>query len=300
MKLKILLTGGNGFIGRNFIEQKNKKYHILHPTHSELDLARTKAVDNFFKKKGPFDIVLHAATVGGKRSEKGMRDVAEINLRIFFNIIRNKKYWKKMIHFGTGSEYDKSQDIKDVKEGDFGKRIPADSFGFYKYVTAKYIESLLLPIYHIRLFGIYGKYEDYHVRLTSNLICKYILRLPLTMIQNAYFDYLYIDDLIKILDFFIEKEPRYRFYNVGTGKSISLLSIAKIINRLSNYSMPIRVLKKGLNKEYTCDNSLLRKELKNFRFTPIGEGIRVLYSWYKKNWKDVDIKTIIEDPHNKL
>lgn len=292
---RILLTGGSGFIGRNFIEQRNKKYKILYPSHKHLDLINTEKVDDYFKEYGPFDVVLHAATVGGKRSEKGMNDMVEVNLRIFFNIIRNEKYFKKLIHFGTGSEYDKSRDINSVKETDFGSRIPADSFGFYKYITAKYIEHCPLEIYHIRLFGVYGKYEDYKVRLTSNLICKYILKLPLTMIQDAYFEYLYVDDLIKILDYFIEKKPKYKFYNVGTGKKIALLSIAKKINKLSDYSLPLSVQKKGLNKEYTCNNSRLMKELKNFVFSKIDDAIEELYNWYKKNWKNIETKLIIED-----
>ncbi len=300
MLTRILFTGGSGFIGKNFLEQRNDKYIILSPTHSELDLAETDACDVYFKKKGPFDVVLHAATVGGKRSEKKMKDVTELNLRIFFNIARNAKYFNKLIHFGTASEYDKSYNIKDIKEADFDERIPHDSFGFYKYVTAKYLEKSKLNVYHLRLFAVYGKHEDYRLRLTSNLICKYILKLPLTMIQNAYFDYLYVDDLIKILDYFIKKNPKYRFYNVGCGEKVALLSIAKKINRLSSYSLPIKIQKKGLNKEYTCNNSRLVKELKGFRFTSIDEGLQQLYNWYRKNWKRIDAKAIIEDSYNKL
>lgn len=299
-KLKILLTGGGGFIGKNFLEQRNKKYQIFSPTHGELDFLDTEAVKRYFIKKGPFDVLLHTAIIGGKRSEKEIQEITETNLRIFFNLIRNGRYFRKMIHFGSGAEYDKSQEIKDVKEMDFDKRIPADSYGFYKYVTAKCIEHLPLEIYHLRLFGVYGKYEDYRLRLTSNLLCKYLLKLPLTMMQNAYFDYLYIDDLVKILDYFIEKKPKYKFYNITSGEKISLLTISKKINRLASYSMPIDIQKKGLNKEYTGDNRRLIKELKRFTFSPIDEGLQSLFYWYKQNLKSVNIKAITEDSCNKI
>lgn len=298
--MKILLTGGDGFIGKNFLEQRNKKYQIFSPTHGELDFLDTETVEGYFIKKGPFDVLFHTATVGGKRSEKEMQQATEINLRIFFNLIRNGRYFRKMIHFGSGAEYDKSQDIKEAKETDFGKRIPVDSYGFYKYVTAKCIEYLPLEIYHLRLFGVYGKYEDYRFRLISNLLCKYLLKLPLTMIQNAYFDYLYIDDLIKILDYFIDKEPKYKFYNITSGEKISLLTISKKINRLASYSMSIDIQKKGLNKEYTGDNHRLIEELKGFTFVSIDEGIESLFYWYKQNLKSVDIKAIIDDSYNKI
>lgn len=299
MRLKILLTGGSGFFGRNFIEKRKAAYHILSPTHRKLDLVDTKAVDTYFKKYGPFAVVLHAATVGGKRYEKGLKDVTKINLRIFFNIIKNKNYYQKMIHFGTGADYDKSHDIKKVKETDFDKRIPADSFGFYKYICAKYIENSG-NIYNLRIFSLFGKYEDYKVRFISNIICKYIFKLPLTMMQDTFYDFLDVEDLVKILDYFIDRTPKYKSYNVGSGQRSSLLSVAKKINSLSNYSLPIRIQKKGFNTEYTCDNSRIMKELKNFKFTNLEDSIRKLYQWYKQNINTIDKKAIIEDSYNKI
>ncbi|MBI3619774.1 NAD-dependent epimerase/dehydratase family protein [Candidatus Roizmanbacteria bacterium] len=295
---KILLTGASGFFGQNFLEQKNKKYIIASPTHQELDLVDTKAVDEYFRKHGPFDAVVHAATVGGKRYEKGMSNVVETNLRIFFNIERNKNHYKKMIHFGTGAEYDKSHDIKKIKETDFGRLIPTDGFGFYKYICSKYIESIK-NIYHLRVFSLFGRYEDYKVRFISNIICKYLLKLPLTIMRNSYYDFLNIDDFIKIIDYFINEKPKYNFYNVGSGQKITLLSIAKKINSLGDYSLPISIQKSGLNNEYTCDNSRLIKELKNFKFSRIDDAINELYHWYRKNFKRIDKKAIIEDSYNK-
>lgn len=46
-----------------------------------------------------------------------------------------------MIHFGSGAEYDKSKPIVKVKETDFGKVIPKDEYGFFKYICSKYIEK---------------------------------------------------------------------------------------------------------------------------------------------------------------
>ena len=115
------------------------------------------------------------------------------------------------------------------------------------------------------------------------------------MIQNTLFDYLYIDDLVKVLDYFIERKPKYRFYNIGQGNKVSLLSIAQKINSLDSCSMPIRIQKKGLNKEYTCNNKRFLNEMKDFRFTKIDVGIRELYNWYRKNWKNINTESIKAD-----
>jgi len=119
------------------------------------------------------------------------------------------------------------------------------------------------------------------------------------MIQNAYFDYIDITDFIKILDYFITKKPLNKFYNIGTGKKVSLLSIAKKINKLGKYSMRITVQKKGLNKEYTCNNKRLINELKAFSPTTIDDSLRKLYDFYKQNIDNVDKMAISEDKYNK-
>ena len=53
--------------------------------------------------------------------------------------------------------------------------------------------------------------------------------MPIVINQNVRFDYLYVDDFIHILDYFIEHETKYRMFNVGTGSSIDLVTIARRI-----------------------------------------------------------------------
>ena len=37
--MKIMITGGSGFIGRNLIEYLAKRHEVLAPTHKELELV---------------------------------------------------------------------------------------------------------------------------------------------------------------------------------------------------------------------------------------------------------------------
>lgn len=286
----VFLTGGSGFVGKNFIERFNKKYDILYPSHKELDLLDTKAVDSYFEKN-KIDVVVHCANIGGLRNSKDDKDLVKKNLKIFFNIIRNKDKFGKMIHMGSGAEYDKSEDIVMVKETDFGKKIPNDDYGFYKYVCSKYIENSN-NIYCLRLFGIFGKYEDYSIKFISNLICKYIYKMPLTMIQNCNFDYIYVDDFMEILEYFIENNPKEKFFNAGSGKKISLLELAEIINKLDNYSLPITIKKDGLNKEYTCNNNILKEEIEDLKIIQIDKAIKKLYQYYLTNKSIINSKLL--------
>lgn len=277
--MKILITGGSGFIGRNLDEKLSGKYQIFAPTHQELELLDQKAVETFFNKCA-IDVVIHCSNVGGARNTIYLPNLATTNLRVFFNILRCKKRFKRMIFLGSGAEYDKSRPLRKIREEDFGSSIPGDEYGFYKYICSEYIAQSR-GIINLRLFGVYGKYEDYRLRFISEAICRNILGLPIIINQNVVFDYLYVNDLIQIIDYFIQNEPEDKFFNLGTGKSIDLLRIAKMINNISLRKSKIIVKKGGLQNEYTCDNSLLLKTIPNFNFTDFKLALKDLFDYYQ-------------------
>jgi len=280
-KKTIFITGAKGFIGRNLTEKLNKKYNLLTPSHKELDLLNEKNVDNYFNKNN-IDIVINCAVIGGSRIEEYVDTSLSNNLRIFFNLLRNKEKYKKMVHLGSGAEFDKSKPIVKVKETDLGKTIPKDEYGFFKYICTKYIEKEE-NIISLRIFGLFGKYEDYRYRFISNAIVNNLNGLPIAMNQNVFFDYTYINDFVKIVDYFINHQTKHKFYNIGRGEKIDILTIANKINRIADKRSKITIKNKGLNNEYTCNNSLLMSELKKFEFTDFDKSLKELYLWYKNN-----------------
>lgn len=281
MSLKIFVTGANGFIARNVIGQLGSKYNFVAPSHKELDLLNTSSVDQFFLRHKHFDIVIHTANIGGTRKTKDSSKTFHSNLKMFFNIVRNEKQFDKLINLGSGAEYGKQELIKKVGEKDFGRNVPEDLYGFYKYICSDVIEGHDKFI-NLRLFAVWGKYEDYQIRFISNAICKSILQLPITINKNVFFDYLYIDDLVKIIDFFINHKTTSRVFNVGRAKAIDLLTIAKKINKIAPKKQEIIVHNRGLGNEYTCDNSRLLKEIGTFKFSDFDQTLKELYRWYLK------------------
>lgn len=276
---KFFLTGGDGFIGRNITEYLGVKYNFLVPTAKELDLTDTEAVYNFLKKE-KVDIVLHTANIGGIRKEKEASDAAHVNLKMFFNLVRAKDFYKRMIMFGSGAEYDKRRDIVNIKENEFDECVPADQYGFYKYVCSKYAEEVNY-ITHLRFFGVYGKYERYQTRFISNAICRTLFDLPISINQNVLFDYIDVKDLVKIISFFIESKPKHKFYNIGRGESVDLLTIANKILRLSGKKLSVIIKHPGLNKEYTCNTARFLSEFPDFRYTDFDQSIKELFEYYK-------------------
>jgi len=94
--MKILITGGNGYIAKSITNALWEKYHIIAPGRDELDLLSTESVDKFFEGKH-FDIIVHTAVVGGSRLEEDDETVSFYNLIMFYNLIRKKEQFNKLI-----------------------------------------------------------------------------------------------------------------------------------------------------------------------------------------------------------
>lgn len=279
---KILLTGGNGFIGKNIQESfLSEKYEIIAPRSFELNLIDTDNVDNYFKDEF-FDVVIHCAAKPGHRNAKDTTNLFYSNLRMFENLERQKDKYSKFINIGSGAIYDVSQNISDIEEDDLLKSIPADEHGFCKYVEHKLIEKLDNFI-DLNIFGIFGKYEDWEIRFISNAICKTIFDLPITIRQNRRFSYLFINDLMPILDYFIQNDVEYKSYNVVPDKNVELLEIAKIIKDISKKDIEIKVSQNGYGLDYTGSNIRLKKEIDSLAFTDITESVKTLYRYYEQN-----------------
>lgn len=296
----IFLTGSNGFVGthlKEYLSKNYKNYKLFTPSSAELDLSNELVVDDYILLN-KIDVIIHLANKGGDRTTVNMKNVTEYNLRIFFNIAKHEKNVKKIISFGSGAEYGKHKPIIDAKEEDYLKSQPLDEYGFYKSITSKYIEKSQ-KIVQLRIFGAYGEYENYRYKFISNAIVKNLLKLPMVINKNVYFDYIYIDDLVKMIDWAIHNETKEKIYNVTTGTKIDLISLSNLVNETSNFKSEIRVLNDGLNNEYTSNNERILNEIGNFEFTTHKNAISKIRDYFKTNLENLDKQSIINDPYLK-
>lgn len=297
---RILITGADGFAGRNLAESLARSFGpaaVIPAGRKVLDLLDADAVRAFIRNEG-ISTVVHCANIGGTRKtgyDAGATDVVSDNLRMFLNLARCLTPEMRMINLGSGAEYDHRAYVPKMKEDYFDVNVPSDPYGFSKYAISKYIERAD-NIICLRIFGLFGKYEDYTFKFISNAIVKTLLGLPVVINQNVVFDYLYVDDFSRIVEKFIKQPTKYRHCNVTPSESMDLLSLAGLINRVADTKAEVRVLNPGANREYTGSNARLLAELPGFEFTSYAAAVKTLYEYYRRNLDSLDIAAVKADP----
>ncbi len=292
--MKIFITGGSGFIGRNLKEQLAGFYEILAPDRTELDLLDSEKVREYLLKYR-FDAVIHAATWDATRnSGKDTTHVLEYNLRMFFNLARCAGHYGRLIHFGSGAEFGREHWKPGMKEDYFETYVPKDPYGFSKYLIHQYGQEIP-NILNLRLFAVFGKYEDWEIRFISNACCKAMWDLPITIKQNVFFDFLHVDDLVKIVDWFLQNPPREKSYNVCSGRSFDLAALAKMVLKAAGKNLEIKIVQSALGLEYRGDHSRLVGEMGSLSLAEIDRSIKKLYDWYGSHKGDIKRELLLND-----
>jgi nucleoside-diphosphate-sugar epimerase len=293
--MTVLITGAEGFIGRNLAEALLRRgAPVLAPSRAELDLADCDAVDRYFGAHR-IDAVVHSATTL-REVTSYPPDTCENNLRMFFNLQRQLTPAMRMIALGSGSEYARKHWRRKMPEDFFERHVPDDAHSYSKYLIAKYIrdaksENLLC----LRIFGIYGRHEDYRYKFISNAIVKNILGMPIVINQNVVYDYLYVDDFVRMIEHFLANPWRHRILNATPTASIDLVAIAETVNAVSRRPSEIRVLNGGIGVEYSGDNALFLSEAPGFAFTPPETAIGELYRHYLGLEAELDAESVKRD-----
>lgn len=294
-KKKVLILGSGGFVGRNLKEylERFDEYELLCPRHSELDLLEESQVEAYLRQHLP-DVIINAAVCKNPKYFQNASPMTELeqDIRMFYNLERYHDLYGKMLYFGSGAEFDKRKDVRSVKENEFTNGIPANDYGLAKYVIGRAIESSE-NIYNLRLFGLFGKYENWRTTFISGACCKALKNLPITIRQNVVFDYLYIDDFCPIVRWFVDHQPKYHSYNIASGRKIDLVTIAETVKKLSGNNVPIYVCKDGLGKEYTADNTRLKNEFADFYATDFEKSANDLLEYYRSIDRQIDLYSLL-------
>jgi GDP-L-fucose synthase len=277
--VRILITGGNGNLSKIIKNNLSNEHEIISLSRNEINILNSSEVEHFFKTNFNFDILIHSAIVGGRRTKEENYDVVYNNLLMFENMIKFAHLFKLIINFDSGAIYDRETDIYNRDESDL-LTIPKDYYGFSKYMIYK--RSLSHDnLFNFRIFNIFHTNEESDRFIKSCFISK-LNNTPIKIFQDKYFDFIYEDDFVKIIKHYINNcnstNNLIKTFNLSYQQKYKLSDIAKII--LKNDTM-IEIMNPNLTNNY-CGNSYLLDEM-NIQL----DGLEKSLEKYEKLYNDV-------------
>jgi dTDP-glucose 4,6-dehydratase len=316
--VKIIVTGGAGFIGSNFI------FHMLkaHPEDHVIcldkltyagnlstlapilekpnfrfvkeDICDRKAVYKLFEEEHPNIVVNFAAESHVDRSIENPQIFLETNI-IGTSVLMDacRKYGIKRYHqVSTDEVYgDLPLDRPDLF---FTETTPIHTSSPYSSSKAgadllvlAYYRTYGLPVTISRCSNNYGPYH-FPEKLIPLMIINALHDKPLPVYgdgQNVR-DWLYVEDHCRAIDLILQKGRVGEVYNVGGHNEMKNIDIVKLICKaLSKPESLIHFVKdrKGHDRRYAIDPTKIHRELGWLPETKFADGIQKTIKWYLKH-----------------
>jgi len=257
--MKILITGGNGNIGKMINKNlSSTDYLITNVSRSDLNVLSEFEIEEYLKSN-QFDVLIHTAVLGGRRTKEENGDVTHGNLLMFENILKFSKNFKMILNLDSAAIYDRSTNILNRKEEDI-YTVPTDYYGFSKYLIHQ--RSLQYNnVYNLRIFNIFHSNEEPE-RFIKNCFNAKKNNTSISIFEDKYFDFVYEDDFTKIIKFYFDnvdaQENLEKTINICYEEKYKLSDIAMMILGPHNEEK-IEILNNNLDKNYSGDNTKLQK-----------------------------------------
>lgn len=280
--MKVLVTGGSGFIGKKFIAKYRDKFDIVAPTRQQMDLTDARVIDAAFSQNH-IDAVVHLA---GSGEADTVSTIQTDNLIMFKNI----QYMsivhgvKKLIIVGEGVEFDRNRPIVDFTEEMFGKSIPSDGYGMGRYLI-NLLASKDKITTSLRLFNVYGKSGG---KLPINRIVAAAAKGKKIVIErDRTVSAIAVDDVVRVIAKFLTGDYPKGDYNLVADDKISYSDIAKIAKRFAKkdgINVEIKIKNPQPDFEYTAKNEKLMNVCP-MRIISTSTGVKQLYEDLKPKRK---------------
>ncbi len=309
-KDKILVTGGAGFIGSEFIRLATKEeYKVVvvdKLTYAgdlkrlkeakgkfdfcKIDIYNEKKVNDIFKKHKPEIVVHFAAETHVDRSILGSTPFVKTNIMGTQNLLdaARENNIKRFIYISTDEVYG------DIEKGQFYEHTPINPSSPYSATKAaadllvkSYVRTFDFPGIIIRPSNNYGPWQ-YPEKFVPVIIYKALQneKIPVYGRGLNVREWLYVSDCASAVLAVMKRGRVGEAYNVGSGIEKKNINVVKtLLNVLNKPESLIEFVKDrpGHDYRYSLDFSKIKEELNWSPKIDFENGIEKTVSWYKKN-----------------
>jgi GDP-L-fucose synthase len=301
--MKIVVTGGAGFLGSHVVDRLvSKGYEVLVPRSSKYDLRRRDAVVRMYEDMEP-DVVIHLAALSGgiginqKKPGQFLYDNLIMGMELM-DVARSHGWVKKFIQAGSVCSYPKFTPVP-FKEEDLWKGYPEETnapYGLAKKMLLvqgqAYRQQYGLNVVHLVIVNLYGPRDNFDP-FTSHVVPALVRKcveakrhgndsIPVWGTGTASREFLYVDDCAEAIVKAMEKYDGADPINIGNGSEITTRDLVDVIKKATGFEGDIvwDTTKPDGQPRRCLDVS---KALSAFDFaasTSLEEGIRKTVDWY--------------------
>lgn len=297
--MNILISGGMGFVGIHLSKYLIKQGHNItifdNLSNSQLTsisgitFVKGNILDTelLFKSLNDIELVIHlAAQIDVSDSIRNPENTMKINVDGTKNLLNAcvKKNIKNFIAISTAAVFGNQDELLDENS----KTIPISPYGESKLLMEKIIDEYSkkhnINSIILRFFNLYG---DGQSSQYAGVITKFLKRIrenqPLEIYGdgNQTRDFIHIDDAVKCIhQAILHLNGKIgKIYNVGSGKSVSILELAKMLIKISGKQLPI-VFKPEIQGDILHSQTSINNVKNELHFKPqvlLQEGLSTFF-----------------------
>jgi GDP-L-fucose synthase len=298
--MKILVTGGGGFLGSHLVERLQAQGHdVFAARHADFDLTHWDDTERMFENARP-DLVFHlAAEVGGIGAN--LANPARFwyaNLMMGTHVLEQSRIRgvEKLVIVGTVCGYPKLTPVP-FREENLWDGYPEETnapYGIAKKTllvgAQSYREQYGLDSIFLLPTNLYGPRDKFHptnAHVIPDLIRK-MVEFPDEVVLwgdgSPTREFLYADDcaagLVLAADRYDAPEP----VNLGAGKEISIRELADLVADVTGFTGRIEwdTTKPNGQPRRSVDASRARDLFGFEASTPLREGLERTVAWYRE------------------
>lgn len=318
--MRIIITGGNGYIGARlclFLAEKGHKViPVCYPsvpsnsawvsnmnTVVEGDIRQEKTIKKICSLNP--DIIIHLISLDHFHSEKAPKQVDEVNVLPTWRLLDTctKKGLKKFIYFSTVQVYGKLPFYEIIEDQAVGT---INAYGLTHYLSenicSHFNRNTSTNVITVRLSNSYGDpifHDNNCWWLAINDLCRsaYLNKeIRLLSDGSPQRDFIHGNDVCQAIDILINSDQKLpdNVYHISSGDTLTLLEIAKCIKKEYKVrfceSLPI-ITSKGIYEESESDIkyqkfTISNRKLKSLGFLPsysASRGIVELLNYLERN-----------------
>ena len=297
--MRVLVTGGAGFLGSHLVERLERNGHDVVATRSaDYDLTSMEDTERMFEDAAP-ELVFHlAAEVGGigaNRANPGRYWYA--NLMMGAHVLEQARLHKtsKLVIVGTVCAYPKFAPIP-FSETDLWDGYPEETnapYGVAKKTilvgAQAYREQYGVNAVFLLPTNLYGPRDNFDLE-TSHVIPALIRKMLESEDEVVLWgdgsptrEFLYVDDCVEGLILAAERYDGPEPVNLGAGKEISIRELAELVAAVTGYDGRIiwDESKPGGQPRRSVDASRARELFGFVASTSLRDGLERTAAWYR-------------------